>query len=181
MTQARVIVNVVAFQVAWLAAVGSAAASRAWLGIAIIVVLAVAHLAAARSRIPEVVSLLAIGTIGGAWDSLPVTLGIIEYAGPRPAPGVAPYWIFALWVAFATTVNVALRWLRGRVALGMLIGAVAGPLCYLGGEALGALRFGDRYAALAAQSAAWAVLLPLCSWLAARFDGFAPTPRQAHV
>lgn len=181
MKRARVLVNAVAFQVAWLAVVGNAATSRAWVGIAIAVVLAVAHLAAARNRIPELASLLAIGTIGGAWDSLPVALGLIEYAGPRAAAGVAPYWIFALWVAFATTLNVALRWLRGRVVLAMLIGAVAGPLCYLGGEALGALRFGDRSAALAAQSAAWAVLLPLCSWLAARLDGFAPTARLARV
>lgn len=181
MTRTRVVVNVVAFQVAWLAAVGSAAASRAWVGIAVTVVLAGAHIATARRRIPELASLLAIGTIGGAWDSLPVTLGLIDYAGPRPAPGVAPYWIFALWVAFATTLNVSLSWLRSRVALGILIGAVVGPLCYLGGEALGALRFGERYVALAAQSAAWAVLLPLCSWLAARLDGLTPTARQAHV
>ena len=64
MTQAGFVVNVVAFQVVWITTVAGAATSRAWLGIAVIIGLAVAHLAAARSRISELASLLAIGGIG---------------------------------------------------------------------------------------------------------------------
>jgi hypothetical protein len=44
-----------------------------------------------------------------------------------------------MWIAFATTLNVSMRWLRGRPELALLFGAVGGPLAFYAGERLGAV------------------------------------------
>ncbi|HVY64099.1 MAG TPA: DUF2878 domain-containing protein [Gammaproteobacteria bacterium] len=168
MTTTRLVVNVAAFQAAWFGAIGGAAAGRAWLGPAAAALLVAGHLCVAARPARELAILLLVGLVGSAWDSLLVVLGLIEYRGAAPASGVAPYWIASLWIAFATTLNVSLRWLRGRRWLALPLGAVAGPCAYAAGESLGALRLLDPPAALLAQSVGFAVLLPLSTWLAAR-------------
>ena len=66
--------------------------------------------------------------------------GWLEYPSGILLSNTAPHWIVAMWVLFASTLNVSLRWLRGRWALATLLGAVAGPLAYYGGAGLGACR-----------------------------------------
>jgi hypothetical protein len=77
---------------------------------------------------------------------------------------------------FATTLNVSLRWLRGRPLLGALLGAVGGPLAYLAGAKLGGIELLEPALALSALAAGWALLLPLLQRLATELDGFAGQP-----
>ena len=63
----------------------------------------------------------------------------------------------ALWSLFAITLNVSLRALRGRPAVGALLGLAGGPLAYLGGEKLGAVAFAQPANALLAL----ALMMPL--------------------
>jgi hypothetical protein len=72
---------------------------------------------------------------------------------------VAPAWIIVMWVNFALTLNVALRWLHGRYGLAAVLGFVGGPLAYLAGLKLNA-------AALAAP-APTAYTLIGCTWAVA--------------
>jgi hypothetical protein len=60
--------------------------------------------------------------------------GWVRYATPAPAwpPGGAPLWILALWASFAMTLNGSLRYLQGRLGMAVILGAVGGPLAYLG-------------------------------------------------
>jgi hypothetical protein len=76
-----------------------------------------------------------------------------------------------MWMSFATTLNVAVRWLRGRVFIAALFGAVGGPLSYLAGDGLGALELVNHAAALVSLSIGWAVATPLLVAVATRFDG----------
>ena len=177
MSGGRLVVNVVAFQLAWLAIVIGAAAGRAWPALLAAAAVVALHLASSAAPLRELQALLVVSVLGSAWDSLPAAAGLIDYRGAAPLVGAAPYWIAALWLVFATTLNVALRWLRARVVLAALLGAAAGPLCYLAGEALGALQFVQRPVGLAVQALGWAVLLPLSLLLAARLDGTQPLPR----
>jgi hypothetical protein len=173
MSTARIVVNVAAFQAVWLATVGGAATGRAWLGPVATVALLVGHLASAVRPLREIAGLVAIGVVGLAWDSLLVALGLIEYRAAAVLPYGAPVWIGALWVAFGTTLNVSLRWLRPRPLLAAALGGVLGPVAYAAGAAWGALDLVDWRAALLAQALGWGLLLPLTVALAARCDGFA--------
>jgi hypothetical protein len=168
---ARLVMNVLAFQAAWLGSVGGAAVGRLWVGPVAALVVVAWHVAAAARRRRELVGVLAVAALGTAWDAVPAALGLIEYRGGVAALGGAPYWIVALWLVFATTLNVSLRWLRERLLVAAVLGAVVGPLCYQAAAALGALTFADRTQALGVQAVGWAVLLPLTVALATRCDG----------
>ncbi len=181
MSTLRLVVNVLGFQAAWLCAVGGAAADRPWPGPAAAHALVGWHAFTAARPGRELAGVLSVAALGTVWDCVPSAAGLIDYRGGAIVAAAAPYWITGLWLAFATTLNVSLRWLRGRYLLGALLGALAGPLCYLAGDTLGALELVAMPAALLVQAAAWAVLLPLASALAARFDGVMGAPHRAAV
>ena len=109
--------------------------------------------------------------LGLVVDSVLLATGWLSYPNGQWIPGLAPYWIVAMWGLFATTLNVSMAWLRGRPVLAVLMGAVGGPLSYLAGEKLGAIELVPPLPALAALALAWALAMPLLMRLAERFDG----------
>ena len=80
-----------------------------------------------------------------------------------------------MWVLFATTLNLSLSFLKGRPLVAAAMGFVAGTLAYLGGAKLGGITFIDQTSALIALAVGWAVIMPLLTLLAERFNGVAPT------
>jgi hypothetical protein len=71
--------------------------------------------------------------------------------------GLVPLWMISLWAGFgATLLHSQRRMLKGRW-LAVAIGAVGGPLGYLGGERLGCLTVGDGFG-LVAIGLAWALV-----------------------
>lgn len=166
----RVIANFVSFQAGWFACVLGAARGYAWFGPVLVLVIVAAWLfAAARPR--SLAWVLGLGgVVGWCWDSWVSIMGFIGYApGPLPAP-FAPLWILALWVLLGTTLDVSLRWLRGKWWLAALLGAASGPLAYLGGARLGALQLLRPTEALCAQAIGFGLLLPALVALSRRFD-----------
>jgi hypothetical protein len=113
-------------------------------------------------------------TLGLATDSLLLASGWLSYSGGSMAGFAAPYWLVAMWALFATTLNMSMRWLKGRFGLAILMGAIGGPLSYYGGQKLGAMVFIAPVQALIALAIAWAIAMPLLMWLAERFDGVTP-------
>jgi hypothetical protein len=158
--------------------VGGSAAGRPWIGPAMAFALVAAHLARAAEPFREGAGIAAIAALGTLWEVLPAATGLIEYRSGVPALSGVPFWIAALWLAFATTLNVSLRWLRERPLIAALTGAVAGPACYGTAATLGALVLTEPRHALAAQAAAWAVLLPIALGIAARCDGVLAQPLE---
>jgi hypothetical protein len=177
-TGARVAMNVIAFQAAWLGGVVGAAAGQTWIGPLAALAAAAAHLTPAAAPGRELGALAAIALLGTAWDVLPAALGLIDYRGGVGVLAGLPLWMSGLWLAFATTLNVSLRWLRGRMAIAALLGAIGGPLSFAAAARLGALSFDEAAAALAVQGAGWAVLLPVASAIAARLDGTTAASRK---
>jgi Protein of unknown function (DUF2878) len=178
MSAVRVAMNVLSFQAAWLAGVGGAAGGWPVLGAAPAVAAAAAHLATAPVSASEWRVLAVVAALGSSWDAVPAALGWIDYRGGVAVLGGLPWWIVGLWLAFATTLNVSLRWLRGRTALAAVLGAVGGPLSYAAAERLGALTLVEPTRALAAHAIGWAVLLPAASAVAARLDGAGSAERE---
>jgi hypothetical protein len=163
--------NFCAFQLAWFACVLGAAQGPSWAGVVAVAVLVAFHLRSAPWWRREVALLVFAALIGLSFDSLLAALDWIDYRGATPLPDMAPFWIVALWVAYATTLNVSLSWLKGRLPLAVALGAVGGPLAYLGGARLGALALTSEWA-VPALAFGWAVLTPLLVVVAQHFDGF---------
>lgn len=175
------IANFVLFQVSWFACVLSGAAGKPHYGIAVIALVVALHLGRARRPAVEALLLTIAATIGAVWDGLLAGFGWLVYPSGIFAHWVAPSWIIAMWLGFAMTLNVSMRWLRGRYALAFLFGGIGGPLAFLAGSRLGGVSFPDPLVAMAVLSAGWSAITPTLVWLAARLDGFADARRPASV
>jgi len=171
--------NIVAFQVGWFACVLGAAYGLPATGSSIALAIVAWHVLRAAAPRAELALVLIAGAIGAAFDSVLAVAGWVTYADGSFVPGAAPYWIIALWMVFATTLNRSLAWLRGRPALAALFGACGGPLAYLGGAKLGALALTEPAAALIALAIGWGVCTPVLMRLALRYDGGRPPSLSA--
>ena len=170
----RLLVNILAFQAGWFSCVLGAANGYPVAG-PIAVLLAVSlHLALAYKPRNELVLLLLAAVMGALLDSLLLQTGWLTYPNGMLWDGTAPYWIVAMWLLFATTLNVSLRWLRRSYFAAAILGLVGGPLSYYGGATLGGLTFINMSAALTALAIGWAVVTPLLVWLSERLDGLKP-------
>ena len=174
-----VLLNISLFKAGWLAAVFSAAASVPFLGTLAIAVAVFTHLARSESRSAEIRLLGLAAAIGFGWESLLVATGLVQYGAASIVPGTAPYWIVAMWLLFATTLNVGMRWLRKSLVVAAIFGAIGGPLSFLAGSKAGAVSFPDPTVSLAVIGLGWAVFLPLLVRYASRVDEQVAIPAKA--
>lgn len=163
--------NFIAFQLGWFACVLGAANGLPWSGPLVASAVVALHLGLSRRPGRELRLVGAAMLLGLLVDSLLMATGWLIYPTGQWLPGLAPYWIVAMWGLFATTLNVSMVWLRGRPVLTALMGGIGGPLSYLAGEKLGAIVLAPPLPALIALALAWALAMPLLMRLAERFDG----------
>jgi hypothetical protein len=143
----NLLINITAFKLGWLSSVFGGAQQLPWLG-PLVVFLAVAiHLSA---------------LVAAGWVTFPS--GMINES-------MAPYWIVTMWMLFGTTINLSMRWMRGRPLLASLFGFAGGPLAYIAGHKIGGIQFVDQTAAIAMLAIGWAVIMPLLMRLGERLDG----------
>jgi hypothetical protein len=171
--------NFLAFQIGWFACVLGGAHDLPWVGTGIALVIVAWHLTRAARPKQELLLVLSAAAIGALFDTLLAWLGWLTYSSGTLIAGTAPHWMVALWMLFATTLNLSLAWLKRRLFVAVLFGAIGGPLAYLGGEKLGALNFASPTAGLIALAIGWALLTPLLAMIAQRFDGFVSRPDAA--
>jgi hypothetical membrane protein len=167
-----VLINFIVFQLGWLAVVLGGTSSWHWAGTVLVIGIVAYHLSRASQPRQEVLLISAALIIGAVWDSLLVWGGLLTYKYGVFHSDLAPHWILAMWALFATTLNVSLRWLKGRWLLATVFGAVGGPLAYYAGYRLGAVGMVGQRDALIALSIGWAVITPALIYLSQRFNGF---------
>lgn len=174
------IANFVVFQAAWFAAVLGAAHHIPLWGTACIVTAIAWHLAVSARPGQEARLIGSACLIGFVVESAIAMQGHVSYPSGQPVAWLAPYWMVALWGEFAIALNVTMRWLKRRLWLASVLGAVAGPASFVSGVKLGGAHFVDTTPALVTLSLAWAVSMPALIWLSNRFDGVS-TQEQARV
>jgi hypothetical protein len=158
-------------QVAWFVCVISAARGSAWIGVALATVLVTIHLLRVAQPSEEFKLLASVLAIGATWESALVDCGLLAYPSSTAIHGLAPLWLPALWALFAAQFNTTYKWLKTRISVSALLGAIAGPLSFRAGAALGAVRFVKPWAAAVTLVIGWAVLLPIVTVLSRRWDG----------
>ena len=178
-SRARQLANFVVFEAAWFACVLGVAHGQPLWGTAAVVAAIAWHVAISARPAVELALASLLCAIGLVTESLVVAQGHVAYPAGQPVAWLAPYWMAALWGELAIALNVTLRWLKGRPLLAGVLGAVFGPLSFMGGVRLGGARFVDEPAALITLACMWAVLMPLVMALSCRFDGVAvPVPEE---
>ena len=163
-------INLAVFKVAWTAVVVSAAAGAPVIGVIAVAAAVGIHLWYSDNPDTEIRLLMAAAALGFGWESVLVIANLVEYPSGTWLPGLAPFWIVAMWVLFATTLNVGMRWLRRNTAVAAIAGAAGGPLAFFAGASIGAVEFASPAIALAFIGIGWAVMLPLLVKLAIRLE-----------
>jgi Protein of unknown function (DUF2878) len=157
----RSVQDIALFQIVWLSAAIGAARGLTWPGIAAAAIAIALHATATDGR--TLLKKLAVcGLTGFLLESVLVSTGAVRYGAPWPSEVVAPLWIAALWLAFATTLSTTRRALGQRpIAVAAALGAIMGPLTYMAGERLGALTLAEpRLTSLGMIAFLWCAALP---------------------
>ena len=168
------LINFAAFQVGWLSSVIGGAQQLPWLGPAVVLAAIGIHLVRAQQPSSELMLILSCGLIGTFFDSALVAAGWVTYPSGMISESLAPYWIITMWMLFATTINLSMRFLRGRPVIAAVFGLVGGPMAYYAGHKIGGIVFVNEFAALTTLAVGWAVLMPILMRLGELLDGVSP-------
>ena len=164
------LVNFIGFQVGWFACVLGAANDKELLGMIIALGVIIYHVVTQGDLRKELKLILVALAIGLLWETWVLNLDILRYPSHPDALFWAPTWLIMMWALFATTINLSMGWLKGRWVLSVFMGAVFGPLAFIGGERLGAVVFLDSTLSMITLSIGWGLLMPLLLWIAERIN-----------
>lgn len=177
----NLLINFTAFKLGWLSSVVGGAQQIPWLGPMVVFIAVAIHLARAERPSSEFMLIVSCGLIGAVFDSALVAAGWVTFPSGMVSEATAPYWIVTMWMLFGTTINLSMRWMRGRPLLAAAFGFIGGPLAYMAGHKIGGIEFVDQTAALAMLAIGWAVIMPLLMHLGERLDGISPDPSRVGV
>lgn len=169
-TRIHLIINFAGFQLGWFACVLMAARHQPATGAIVALIITAVHVYIMKNRLNTLLLLIIVTLLGSIWDSLLTFHNVLVFDSGLISTQLAPYWIMTMWLVFATTLNVSLRWLHGHYGYAMLLGAVAGPLAYLGGSKLGAVIIPDALMATVVLAIGWSLLMPLLVKIAGSFE-----------
>jgi hypothetical protein len=160
----RTILNFVLSQGQWAVCVWAAAAGHPLLAVPTAILVVGVHLFGRprECRVRELTVLLLISLAGMLLDVGLSAAGLISLVGERGPSVSLAAWLFSLWLGFTTTLNGSLGLLLSRWWLAAIVGAVFGPVAYLAGMKLGAVRLHDTiWYSIVAIAIEWGIGLPL--------------------
>lgn len=160
------IINFIGFQLGWFTCAFSAAHEQQWIAVGVVAFMLFIHLSFSKRWKQDVYFILTVTLLGGSIETLAGLLGVYSYNGSSYPNWIVPLWFLALWALFASTLHYSLSWLNHRYVLAALLGAVAGPLSYFGGEKIGAINIVDNMVlSLIWLILIWGMGMPFLMWL----------------
>ena len=186
MSRRTILLNAVAYQSVWFATVIGAGRGLWWPGSLAALAFLALHLGAIvrdrGERRRELALVAAAVACGLVIDGVLSASGAIVFTPAAPAlpAGGAPLWMLTLWGAFALTLRHSLRAVTARQVLAALLGAIGGPMAYLGAtRASGAVSFPEPSGTtLVMLGGGWCLALGLLAMLASRPTDATPAPRS---
>ena len=163
------LINFLLFQVGWFTAILGAAYGKTTEALIVSTIIILIHLKIIPNRKDDIKLFTYAAIAGFFFDGLIQYNNLILYNNPGWPYPLTPLWIIILWVMFAMTLNHSLSWLKGRVLLATLFGAIGGPLAYIAGEKLGAITISGSQT-LFVLSIGWAFITPLLVYLSEKND-----------
>jgi len=157
----RLLFNILLYEVVWFLCVfwGDRGALLA-------LVLIGVHLIISPCRKADLIMMAVLLGFGLVIDGLIHAAGYISYHAPaRPIP----LWLVVIWLGLALMVHHCLRWMKQRLLLSALFGAIGGPMAYWAGVKAGAAEFEvPLMQVLLLLSLIWALLWPAVMYIGQR-------------
>ncbi len=150
------LLNAVLFQLGWFACVLGGDV----IAFAVTVSILCIHKALFVDKRFEWSFIAAVALAGFIIDNSLAWLGVFTFQSPSLL--LMPFWMMCIWLLFAMTLNHSLIWLKDRLWLASVLGAISGPMAYFAGSKLAnvALSTPPTFSLLSI-SVCWAVLLPV--------------------
>lgn len=158
------IINIVLFNISWVAIVLSQSSLIALIIVGIHLLL---HWCVMGKGQDELRLIGGVTLCGVIVDQLLFKAGVFNLAGQ---PALAPLWLSCLWPVFASTLMHSFVVFQNRIALAVVCGALGGALSYIAGVRLSAVEFGSPLWGPVLLGTLWAVLFPLVVQSAARLQ-----------
>jgi hypothetical protein len=165
------IINLGLFKAGWAAVVLLAAAGMPVAGALAALAVVAVHLVQSPDYKAEFALIAVSAGIGFVWESILVSTGVLDYGSAAMMPGMAPFWIVSMWMLFATTLNVGMRWLRKSAVLAGVAGLIGGPMAFVAGQGAGAVTLTDPVLSIVIIGCGWGLMLPTLVAIASRLDG----------
>jgi hypothetical protein len=181
--------NFFGYEAVWFAAVIGAGRGLWWPGVAAAGVFAILHLIIAaetpHKRAIDFKLVAAAVGLGVLLDGGLALSGLIDYGADDIAlpPGGAPLWILSMWAAFALTLRHSLGVLSRKPLLAFIVGAIFGPLAYIGAErGWNAAQLAEpTWQATTALAIGWGISMWVLALLARHWSSIANTPVAADL
>jgi hypothetical protein len=171
----RKLLNAAGFQLAWFACVVGVEQRQEALAITFGLMLGLIHLYFSPVRGCDIRLAGWSLAVGILTDSLLQLASVIQFNGVSMG-NLSPYWLWIIWVLFGLTLNSSLAFLKTRsLYISAALGAVFGPLSYLGGAQLGAASTSISHTQIVQLALIWMIILPLLVQSARRLS---PAPAQ---
>ncbi len=156
-------VHVAFYQATWFAALWGGSEGFIWPGLLAGLLTLVIHINFTEQIKRTLKRLLLATVIGVVIDSLFLFSGVITFTPVAYWPAfLPPLWMIILWPTFASLFDDIMLWLLAHRWLAIAAGAIAGPLAYLGGQAMGALQLPQEWwLSLMVIGGAWALAMGL--------------------
>lgn len=140
---AFLIFNFLGLQFTWAACAYGATHSTPKLGLYIGLTYIILHFILSTERLRDVKIMFIIGILGILIDSIFTKFYIISFPHFDAFYLPTPAWLMCLWFVFALMVPYSLYWLKNKIVLASIIGAIGGSFSYFLGHKLGALQLED--------------------------------------
>ncbi len=137
-SRSKIISNFLAFQIAWFACAIWHDTRSIVISIAMLLLL---YHAEPWSKVRFKFT-LKVALIGVVFDSVLTYFSILSFTS---STFIIPFWLVLLWLLFASTLSVSMKWLMSRPLLAFIAGCIFGPAAYWGGEQFGALFIAPTY------------------------------------
>ena len=139
------IINYFGFSIVWICCASTPSLEMPLLAPIITLIFLFFHFSIiAYKRYQELQLIIFAIFLGAIVDSGFAIFNIVQYNGViNQFPNLAPIWVLCLWAGFASQVNYAMRYLRGKYLLISLYGLLA-PLAYIAGEKINAVSIGTE-------------------------------------
>ena len=151
-----VILNIVLLNVLWFACVLGASNGLLWPAVAcLFVLLMVTYIYEDINKKDFQVIVFSL-LFGGIIDGFLHASGLLVYASPfHQLSYLPPVWILFLWIGFAASIKIGMKWFLDNPILGVLVMTIGSPLSYFSASKLGAVQFGNMPDAMIVIALGW--------------------------
>lgn len=149
----KIFVNVLIYQIVWFLAILKGNQGAA-LGVALLII----HLANSEYTVADLKMMGFLLFVGILVDGTLVQIGFFTFTNTGFP---IPLWLMVIWAALAITPNHSLNWLKNRLFLASILGALGGPTAYWAGTRMGAATFNwPLLSSLLLLALLWSLLFP---------------------